>query len=237
MLVWLGYINFLLLAFNLVPAFPLDGGRVLRAALWARKRNFAEATWLAAEISRGFAFLMIGGGLLFFVAGGAFTGAWLAFLGWFLLQAAASEARYPLIREALAGLTVRDFMVPHPITARPDQTLGEFMDEVAGVARFTTYPVVRDGDVLGMLPFTRILRTPRADWAERRVADCMLSGDEVPVFAPDAPALDALADLGAGHLHRGLVVDGGRFVGLVSITDIARILTVLPQRSRPVSTP
>jgi CBS domain-containing protein len=221
----------LLLGFNLVPALPLDGGRVLRAALWAGKRDFAWATRVAAEIARAFAFLLIAAGILLFITQGAFSGAWLAFLGWFLLQAAAAEARYPLIREALGGLTVRNLMVPQPITARPEQTLSEFMDEVAGAAHYTAYPVVDDGEVLGLLPLHHLLRTPRAEWDERRVADCMLPLDEVPVLALDEQALQALSDLGEGDLHRGLVIENGRLAGLISITDIARVLA-MPRPSR-----
>jgi Zn-dependent protease len=92
-LVWIGYINFVLLVFNLVPALPLDGGRVLRSLLWMRTRDFAAATRVAAGISRVLAFVLIALGVLLFVTENAFSGVWLAFIGWFLLQAAASEAR------------------------------------------------------------------------------------------------------------------------------------------------
>lgn len=223
---WLGYINLFLLAFNLLPALPLDGGRVLRSALWAGRHDFAQATVIAAGISRGFAFLMIGGGIFLFMAEGAFSGAWLAFLGWFLLTAASSEARYLAVREALSGLQVRHLMVPQPVTAHPEQTLGEFMDAVAGVARFTSYPVVRAGDVLGVLPLRRILETPRTDWDERRVSESMVLRAEVPVLHEDDDALAALSELGADDLHRGLVLDEhGRLVGFISITDIVRLLS------------
>lgn len=229
---WLGYINLFLLAFNLLPALPLDGGRVLQAALWAGKRDFAWATVVAADIGRGFGYLMIAGGLLLFIVQGAFSGAWLAFLGWFLLTAAGSEARYLAVREALAGLKVRHLMVRDPVTAHPEQTLGEFMDGVAGVARYTAYPIVRDGEVLGVLPLRRVLETPRGEWDERRVRECMLGRDEVPVLGEDEDALQGLAELGAGDLHRGLVLEDGRLAGFISITDIARLLA-MPRPRRP----
>lgn len=223
---WLGYINLFLLAFNLLPALPLDGGRVLRSALWAGRHDFAQATAIAAGISRGFAFLMIGGGVFLFMAEGAFSGAWLAFLGWFLLAAANSESRYLAVREVLAGLHVRQLMVPQPVTAHPEQTLGDFMDAVAGVARFTSYPVVRAGDVLGVLPLRRVLETPRSEWDERHVSERMIPRSEVPVLREDDDALAALWQLDADDLRRGLVLDdGGRLVGFVSITDIVRLLS------------
>ncbi len=231
---WLGYINFFLLAFNLLPALPLDGGRMLRAALWAGKHDFAWATVVAADVGRGFGILMISGGILLFIVQGAFSGAWLAFLGWFLLTAADAEARYLAVRDALAGLKVRDFMVRDPVTARPEQVLGEFMDGVASAARYTAYPVLRDSEVVGVLPLRRVLELPRREWEQRRVRDVMLGTDEVPLFGRDEDALDALEELGASGLHRGLVLENGRLAGFVSIVDIARLLAASrPRRPTP----
>ena len=214
----------------------MDGGRVLQAALWAGKRDFAWATVVAADIGRDFGYLMIAGGLLLFIVQGAFGGAWLAFLGWFLLTAAGSEARYLAVREALAGLKVRHLMVPEPVTAHPEQTLGEFMDGVAGVARYTAYPVVANGEVLGVLPLRRVLELPRDEWDERRVRDSMLRTEEVPVLGrdEDEDALEALTQLGTGDLHRGLVLENGHLAGFISITDIARLLAT-PRPHRPAA--
>jgi Zn-dependent protease len=228
---WLGYINLFLLAFNMIPALPLDGGRVLRAALWAGKRDFHWATVIAADIGRGFGFLMIAGGLLLFIVQGTFSGAWLAFLGWFLLGAAGAEARFLAVREALAGVKVAQLMIPDPVTADPDQTLGEFMDGVAGVARYTAYPVVSRGEVLGVLPLHSILETPRSQWDERHVRECMLGREEVPVLHPDDDVLQGFAELAAGDLHRALVLDDGRLAGFISITDIARLLAAPHSRA------
>jgi Zn-dependent protease len=221
---WLGFINLILLAFNMLPALPLDGGRVLRSALWGARHDFNRATTLAVEISRGFAFLLIFGGVALAFAGDAIGGIWLAFIGWFLLAAAASEGRYLLVRDALAGLRVRDVMEPHPVTAHPGQTLATFMDEVARSARFTAYPVTTDGQVVGLLPFNRVLGTPWREWEERRVDETMLRRDEVPVFGPGDPATEALQALAAAPLQRGLVLSDGALVGLLSISDFARLL-------------
>src|SRR5581483_6987645 len=145
---WLGYINVLLLAFNMLPALPLDGGRVFRALLWRGKRDFAAATRLAGEVGRALAYTMIGLGLLTLILGGSWGGAWLAFLGWFLLQAAGMEVRSLVLRDALGGLRVRDLMVRDPIVVTADTTLAEFMDGVAFAHRYTTYPVLDDGAVV-----------------------------------------------------------------------------------------
>jgi Zn-dependent protease len=231
---WLGYINLALLVFNLLPALPLDGGRVLRSALWYAKRDFASATRIAAGIGRGFGYLMIAGGLAMLIFQGSFSGAWLAFIGWFLLQAAAAEDRYLLARQALGGLRVRDLMVRDPVTTHPDVTLGEFMDDVVWKLRFTTYPVTDNGHALGLLPFRCVAQVPRQEWDERTVGDCMIPRDRVPVLDEDEELIDAAAELSESELSRGLVLDGDRLVGVLSGTDVSRALELRGrlQRSR-----
>ena len=231
---WLGYINLTLLVFNLLPALPLDGGRVLRSALWAARDDFAWATRIAAWIGRAFGYLFIAVGLGFFIFQGAFSGAWLAFIGWFLLQAAGAEDRYLLARQALAGLRVRDLMVREPVTARPDMTLGAFMDELVSQRRYTSYPVVEDGRAVGLLPFRCVAEVPRREWDTRLVRDCMIPRDRVPVVEETDDLIDAAAELANGDLNRALVLDGDRLVGLLSVTDVARALQIRRQRGRPI---
>ena len=223
---WLGYINLLLAAFNLLPAAPLDGGRVLHSILWRAKGDFAWATRVASEVGQGFAYLFIALGLAMFIFEGSFSGAWLAFIGWFLLQGARAEARYVATEQALGGLRVRDLMVRHPVTVDADSTIGRFMDDVAWSHRFTTYPVL-DGDrPVGLLAFASVAAVPRSDWDSRRVRDTMFPLDDVPLLTEDELAVDALEELSAPTGNRGLVVDDGHLAGLLSITDIARALEV-----------
>jgi Zn-dependent protease len=223
---WLGYINLLLLAFNLIPALPLDGGRVLRSALWRARGDLGWATRVAADIGRGFGYLFIALGVLMFIVQGSFGGAWLAFIGWFLLQAATAEARYVATEQALAGLHVRDLMVRSPVVVDPDVTVGRFMDEVASSRRFTTYPVVdKGGKPIGLLAFSSVTAVPRSEWDVRRVRESMIPLDEVPLLTEDEKAVDALADLSSRPgANRGLVVNNGALAGLLSITDLARAL-------------
>ena len=223
---WLGYINLILAVFNLLPASPLDGGRVFHAALWRAKGDFAWATRIAAEIGQGFAYLFIGLGLVMFIFQGSFSGDWLAFIGWFLLQGAKAEARYVATEQALGDLRVRDLMARHPVTVDADSTIGRFMDEVASSRRFTTYPVLEGERPVGLLPFASVAAVPRTEWDTRRVRDTMIPLDEVPLLTEDERAVDALADLAAPKANRGLVVDDGHLAGLLSITDLARALEV-----------
>jgi Zn-dependent protease len=229
---WLGYINFALLAFNMLPALPLDGGRVLRSLLWLRRGDFGSATRIAAGVGRGFGFFMVGLGLLLLIVQGVWSGVWLAFVGWFLLQAATAEGRYGLLHDALADLRVRDLMIEQPATVDGHVSLGEFMDTVAYRHHYTTYPVTDDGHVIGLLPFAFLARVPRADWETRQVLDCMLPLHAVPTVRADEPLLDAVTELGAGPVDRALVVDNELVVGLLSITDVGRLLAVEPPRAR-----
>ena len=227
---WLGYINLTLLVFNLLPALPLDGGRVLRSTLWYFKGDFPWATRVAADIGRGFGYLLISTGLMLFIWWSSFSGAWLAFIGWFLLQAAAGEARYVATEQALRGLRVGDLMVRDPVTVPADLSLGQFMDEVAWSKRFTTYPVLEGASPVGLLAFRSVAAVPRAEWDGRRVRECMLPCDQVPQLVAEETAIDALAQFAASEVNRGLVIEDDHLVGLLSITDLARALEV----GRPV---
>jgi Zn-dependent protease len=223
---WLGYINLILAVFNLLPASPLDGGRVLHAALWRAKGDFAWATRIASEIGQAFGYLFIALGLAMFIFQGSFSGAWLAFIGWYLLQGATAEARYVATEQALEGLRVRDLMVRDPVSVDADSTIGRLMDDVVWSHRFTTYPVLDGGKPVGLLTFAAVAAVPRSDWETRRVRDTMIPLDQVPLLTEDEKAVDALAALSAPSANRGLVVDNGHLAGLLSITDLARALEV-----------
>ncbi|HEV3407103.1 MAG TPA: site-2 protease family protein [Gaiellaceae bacterium] len=230
---WLGYINLALLVFNLLPALPLDGGRVLRSVLWHLGRDFRKATRLAAGVGRAFGFFFIAAGLFMLIFQGSFSGAWLAFVGWFLLQAATAEDRYAIVSESLGGVRVRDLMIREPVTVPAGMSIGRFMDEVAWNRRYTSYPVMEDGDVVGLLAFRCVAEVPRPDWDARLVRDCMIPKDRVPVLHESDTAVDALAELSQADVNRGVVLENGGLAGFVSITDLARALEVgLPRRRR-----
>jgi CBS domain-containing protein len=233
---WLGFTNVALLVFNLLPALPLDGGRMLRAALWSRT-SFERATETSGGIARVIAYGLIGLGVLMFVVQGAFAGAWLAFVGWFLLSASNAEVRSTLARQALDGLRVRDVMVREPVAVEADLPLEQFIDEVVSRHRHTTYPVLEGGRPVGLLPFRCVAEVPRGEWATRTVRDCMLPLDRVPVVHERDQLADALAELGEDGINRGLVVEDGRLAGLRSITDVLHALELRRLRAgRPLPT-
>ena len=225
-LFWLGTINLMLLVFNLLPALPLDGGRVLRSILWYVRGDFARATHIAAGVGRGFGYAFVGLGVVLLVFASPVSGIWLAFIGWFLLQAAGAEDRYVATREALAGLRVGDVMARHPVVVPADLTLGRFVDEIVHVGRYTTYPVTENGRVVGLLPFRRVAQVPRSEWERRTARDAMIPLGDVPAVCEDDDLMDAAGELGETDVNRALVLDGDRLVGLLSVTDVARALEV-----------
>ena len=222
-LFWLGQINLYLLVFNLIPALPLDGGRVLRAALWARRRDLASATRTAGLLGRAFGQAMIAAGVLLLIFVGAFSGAWLVFLGWFLLAAAESEMERAAARVSLGGLTARDAMVRDPVAVDADATVQEFMDAVFRPTRHTAFPVL-DGDrVAGIVSFRQALELPSSAWPTVPVREIMVPADEACIDA-DMPLSDALPRLTMAPLQRLLICRHGQLVGLLSLTDVARLV-------------
>ena len=223
---WLGYINASLLVFNMLPAYPLDGGRVLRAALWARS-DIVSATRRALEVARVLSSLLIVWGVLIVVTGGVASGVWLALIGWFLLASGSAEQQALGARTQLGKLVVADLMA-EPIAVRPDMTLETLVDEVAWRYRHASYPVVDHGRPVGLLPFHAIARVPREAWGTRCVADCMAPLAGVPIFALTTTATEALARLSTAPMRRGLVVSNERLVGIITLTDLIRALDAPP---------
>lgn len=234
---YIGSINLILLIFNMIPALPLDGGRVLRSAIWFFRGDFVMATRWSAMTGRVLAIGLIVLGVFMLVRLNSFGGAWLAVIGWFVFSAASSESRSSLARAALEGLRVRDLMV-RPMTAGADQTLGVFMDHVAWTARHSNYPVVeRSGAPIGMIALSEIVETPsqRREWV--RVRERMQPLSSVAVVGPDDDLLAAAEELGESTLGRALVVDDGVLVGLLTPADLERMLAARRSRQRPPPKP
>ncbi len=222
---WLGYINAALLLFNLLPALPLDGGRVLRAALWARSGDLSSATRRAARVGTVLAAVLIGVGI-FEVLGGAVTGLWLAVIGWFVLEAGRAEERHVTTQEALGRLDVRRLMTLDPISVDASSSLAVVAAQLHGSSRHTSYPVVDDGLVVGLFPLRAFVDSSPSDWGLRTVRQTMIPAGRVPVFAGSTPAIEAADTLMTTPVGRGLVFEQGELVGILSLTDVARALAM-----------
>src|SRR4029453_14871765 len=162
----------------------------------------------------------------------AYSGLWLAFIGWFLLQAAGAEDPTLMARQALSGLRVGDGLVRGPGTTRPDITIGKFIDDIAWTTRHTTYPVTENGHVVGLLPVRCVTEVPRSGWETRTVRDGMLPRQQVPVVREEDDLFDAATELSDSDLSRAFVLDGDRLVGLVSWSDVRRALELRRARRR-----
>ena len=234
---YLARINVILFAFNLVPALPLDGGRVLRSWLWNRLGNFQHATVLAARAGIGFGILLIATGLLDFLTGaGGAGGLWLLFLGWFLIQAAQAETQAAFLQEALRGRRVADLMTPDPVTVGPSLTIDRFLDGVVTGRGHSTYPVVDYGGLRGLMSLQRAGAVPSDKRARRTVSQQMWPAHDLPVVHPEQPMEDALDVLMQGP-RRAVVVKDERVVGIVSLVDVMRAIELEQLRRTAGPTP
>jgi Zn-dependent protease/CBS domain-containing protein len=221
---WLGRMNLFLFAFNMLPALPLDGGRVLHSVLWKVRGSSAWATAVAGRLGQLFGYLMIVGGTLMALFVELASGLWLALIGWFLVTAAGAETGTVAAREALTGLHVSDAMVRHPVTVRGDQTLRDVVDQVLSESHYTSYPVTENSHALGLLPSAEVVAVPADSLAKVLVRDRMIPADRTLTLADRDDLGEALAALLQTDLRRALVVDHSELVGLLSITDVRRLL-------------
>lgn len=229
---WVGSINLALLVFNLLPAFPLDGGRVVRALIWWRNRDLLRATEWAAGGGRAFAVAFIAAGFVTAVFAASLSGLWLTLIGFFLLSAAEGELQLVRSKRLLGGLRVADVMVRDPVAVPADFSLQRFFDEIFLPHRHTAYPVIEE-EPIGVVSFRDALATPREQWPSVSVRDRMRPLERTQVVDAERDIATVMPGLLADELHRALVRDDGRLVGLLSVTDAARVLEALQAAGAP----
>ena len=233
LLFWLGPINVILGIFNLVPGFPLDGGRVLRAALWGATGDMVRATRWASNAGRGFAWLLIATGFAMalgipvpFFGTGLAGGLWLALIGWFLHNAAVASYRQLLVRESLLDVPVTRLMSTEQKAVAPDLSVRRFVDEHLLRGDQRAYAVVDDGRLVGLVCLKDVHRLPRDEWDVRTVGDIMTRAGDLAIISPDDDGLEALNVLNRRNVNQVPVVDGGRIIGIVRREDVLRWLSV-----------
>ena len=224
---WLAAINLVLGLFNLLPGAPLDGGRILRAYLWRRHGDAVRAAVGAARAGKVVAYVLIGVGLLEFLAGSLVGGVWMAFIGWFLLTASRDEETWILTRQSLAGVSVADVMTARPHTAPGWISVEEFVQRYLLGDRHSSYPVENsDGTITGLITLNQLRAVPPDQRTTTLIRDVAIPRDQVPTAEPHEPLtalLERLAPLAGG---RALVVEGGQVIGIVTASDIARVIDV-----------
>jgi Zn-dependent protease len=225
---WLGFINILLGLFNLIPGFPMDGGRVLRAILWRLRGDRLVATRNAALVGRVFAYLLIGFGVFLALRpGGIFSGIWLALIGWFLSNAAEATAAQAGVERSLKGVRVRDAMDLEPATVSPNLPVADLVQERLLRGEDRSFLVRHDdGGLAGLVTLGDVRRLPRDQWPGARVTDIMTRHADLATIGPDAPLADALRLIQSREIGQLPVVEDEvrQPVGLVTRHGILRLI-------------
>ncbi|MFI5282661.1 MAG: site-2 protease family protein [Candidatus Dormibacterales bacterium] len=224
---WLAFVNVALGLFNLVPAFPLDGGRLLSSLFWWRSGSRRRGVHNAVRIGRVFAYLMIGIGVLELFTGQVIDGIWIAFLGWFLLSAGGSEDAGSTIKALLRSVPVSAAMTSPVITVPGWLTVEQFLESFAPQHSFTTYPVHEpSGRLTGVVRLSELVRAPVPERATKRLADLARPLAEMPTCRPTDDLGALIERLGSTLDRRVLVFDQDQLVGIVAPADVARVLAV-----------
>ncbi|MFE9692816.1 site-2 protease family protein [Micromonospora sp. NPDC005806] len=219
---WLAGINVLLAIFNVLPAAPLDGGRLLRAVVWKATGDRTKASVVAARAGWGLGILLIGLGLWRFLAGAGIGGLWLALIGWFLIGAAGMEERQAKMGSALRGIRVSEVMTPQPQTASNEMTVADFVDHYLFAYRHSALPLTEDGRPVGLVTLDRVRGIPADRRAATTLGEVSCRADELVLASPDEQLTDLLPRLNQCADGRALVVTDQRLVGIVSPSDISR---------------
>jgi len=222
---YLAWVNVVLLAFNLVPAFPLDGGRVLRSILWALKKNVRWATRVAARIGTIFAFLLMAWGIFCFIFDNFILGVWYFLIGIFIRNASQVSYQQVLMRSALAGEPVRRFMTAQPVTVPSSATLRDVVEDYLYKYPYKLYPVVQEGHLLGCLGIDQIKLVPKEHWTSTTAGTVAVPCSSENMIDPEADATKALSAMSRTRSSRLMVVDHGHLLGIIAFKDLALFLS------------
>jgi Zn-dependent protease/predicted transcriptional regulator len=220
---WLAKINFVLAAFNLVPGFPLDGGRVFRAIAWGITRDFSKATRIASQSGQLFAYFMIFGGIFTALRGNWFGGLWWVFIGWFLLSAAQESYAQVAIRNTLTGLRASDIMSQDVPTVPRDLSLENYVHEVLRTGR-RCHIVTGNGNPVGLVTLHAVRDVPRDEWSNTSIQAAMRPIDKIKWASPSEPVLGVLERMQADDINQMPVLDDGHIVGMIARDSILRVL-------------
>lgn len=231
---YLAVLNVVLAVFNLIPAAPLDGGRVLRAVWWRITGDRDRGATAAARAGRFLGAALIALGLAGALLRGWLGGLWLALIGWFIVNAALAEERNVRVGHQLRGVRVRDVQSTDPVTAAGEERVTDFIDQVVLQERHSTYPLVDStGRFTGLVTLNRIRRVPPSEREHTRLRDIAAPAGEVPTARADEPLVDLLPRLAGNPDGRAVVVaEDGRVAGVVSPSDISRVAALSDLRDQ-----
>ncbi|MBD3271248.1 MAG: CBS domain-containing protein, partial [Elusimicrobia bacterium] len=225
-LAYMSFLNFILAGFNLVPAFPLDGGRIFRSILWSIKKNVRWATRIASDIGGAFAIILIILGVMGIFSGNIFGGFWWVLIGLFLKSASHMSYQRLLIRRTLEGEPVNRFMKTDVVSVSPDLSLKELVDDYVYRYHHKMYPVIDNGTLRGCITTRDIKNIPRSEWSDRTISDRLSSCSSANTIDQSTDAVTALSVMKKSGTSRLLVTDQDRLVGIVSLKDLLDFLSV-----------
>jgi Zn-dependent protease/predicted transcriptional regulator len=223
---YLAVINGLLAAFNLLPAFPLDGGRVLRSILWAAKKDLRWATRVSSAIGSGFGFGLMALGVFQLLTGSFISAVWWFLIGLFLRNAAGMSYQQLVIRKALEGEKVSRFMNTKPVTVAPALTIEELVNDYIYKYHYKMFPVLDSGRLVGCITTKEVKDVPRSEWQERHVADVAPDCSPGNTIQPDADATKALTLMSRTGSSRLMVVEDSHLEGVITLKDMLRFLSL-----------
>ncbi|HEU5348667.1 MAG TPA: site-2 protease family protein [Ktedonobacterales bacterium] len=223
---YLGIANVLLGLFNLIPGFPLDGGRVLRSIIWKATGSLSQATRWAARVGQGVAFLLIFWGILQVFSGNLFGGIWIGFIGWFLLTAAQGATSEMMLESLLRGVRVADVMRPVTTSVPPTLSLRQLTDGYLLPLGLRAVPVVQDERLLGLMTLAEVRRVPRERWEETPIEYVMIPLERLHIVSPEQSLNEVLPMMVRQDINQMPVIQDGRLVGMISRDSIIRFIEV-----------
>ncbi len=223
---YLAFINLALAAFNLIPAFPLDGGRVLRSGLWRWKNNIKWATMIASRIGSAFGIILILLGIFQIFISRFINGLWWVMIGMFMQNAAQMSYRQLLARETLEGEKVERFMKKNPITVSPTLTLENLVEDYIYKYHYKMFPVIDENNILGMITTKRLKEVSREDWKRKTVNNVMIKCSAENTITPDTDAVKAMALMNRTGNSRILVADENKLSGILTLKDIMKFISI-----------
>jgi CBS domain-containing protein len=222
---WLAYVNAALAVFNLIPGFPLDGGRIFRSLIWYFTGRYRRSTRIAVRVGQGFGYLCIAGGILVVAIWREWiSGLWLVFLGWFLENAASSSYRQVRWHDALHGLNVSQVMISIQISVPPGTTIRDLVQNYIFTTGHQQFMVVDGGRVEGLVTLEGVKAVPQPAWETTPVRSVMTPVDQLKAAHPEQEALDALEQMEADGINQMPVVSGGRVIGVVTRDSLVRLM-------------
>jgi Zn-dependent protease/predicted transcriptional regulator len=221
---YLGFINIALACFNLVPGFPLDGGRILRAVIWGITKNVKVATRIASLSGKVVAFLLIFLGIWMIFTGLTLNGIWMIFIGWFLYNAAMNSYRHLLVKDALHEIRVEDLMITDFGTVSPHITIQQLVDDYILRHKDRGFLVIEEGLVKGIVCLHDVKQVPREQWSTATIGSIMIPQDQLEKVAPRDDASIALNKLTARNIHQVPVVQANKVMGILRRNDILNYL-------------